>query len=67
MRRFLNRRRGHAVQREDVVRRQVISTASASGQPLAEDEQLQSEIRDLMKGQRPGRYRVKVRRRMVRV
>jgi hypothetical protein len=67
MRRFLNRRRGHGPQREDVVRRQVISMAGPSDQPLASDERLQGEIRDLMKGQRPGRYRVKVRRRTVRI
>jgi hypothetical protein len=67
MRRFLNRRRADTAQRENVIRRQVITMAVPDEQLLADDERLQSEIRDLMKDQRPGRYRVRVRRRLVRL
>jgi hypothetical protein len=65
MRRFLNRRRVDAPQRDDVIRRQVITAIEPSEPLLVEDERLQSEIRDLMKDQAPGRYRVKVRRKLV--
>jgi len=67
MRRFLNRRGEQTPQQEEVVRRQVISLAEPNDQPLASDERLRDEIRNLMKDQQPGRYRVRVRRRLVRL
>jgi len=67
MRRFLNRRGDRTPQQEEIVRRQVISLAEPNDQPLAADERLRDEIRDLLKDQRPGRYRVRVRRRLVRL
>lgn len=66
MPRFLNRR-DHAPQREDIIRRQVIAQADPNERLSASDERLRDEIRDLMKDQGPGRYRVRVRRRLVRL
>lgn len=67
MPRFLNRRRENAPLRDDVVRRQVITQAGPNERLSVSDERLRSEIRDLMKDQGPGRYRVTVRRRLVRL
>ncbi len=65
MRRFLNRRGKNAPQREDIVRRQVIAPASPDERLHPSDERLQSEIQALMKDRQPGRYRVRVRRKLV--
>jgi uncharacterized protein (UPF0335 family) len=61
------RRRASEPQHNDIVRRQIISQADPNERLSVSDERLQSEIRDLMKDQRPGRYRVRVRRRLVRL
>ena len=61
------RRHASEPRHDDVVRRQIIAQADPGERLSARDERLQSEIRDLMRHQRPGRYRVRVRRRLVRL
>lgn len=63
--RFL-RSRGKAPRREDVVRREVITLDGPRKELRSDDERVHREIRNLMKDQEPGRYRVQVRRRVVR-
>ena len=63
--RFL-RSRGKAPRRDDVVRREVITLDGPREELRSDDERVQREIRNLMKDQEPGRYRVQVRRRVVR-
>lgn len=63
--RFL-RNRGGSPRQDEIVRREVI-TLDGSGKDLqVDDERVKREIRNLMKDQEPGRYRVQVRRRVVR-
>ena len=52
--------------RDEVVCREVIELDGPRDEVRVDDEQLQREIRNVMKDQQPGRYRVKVRRRVVR-
>ena len=63
--RFL-RNRGKQPRKNEVVRREVIELEGRRDEVRVDDEQLQREIRNVMKDQEPGRYRVKVRRRIVR-
>ena len=63
--RFL-RNRGKQPRKDEVVRREVIELEGRRDGVRVDDEQLQREIRNVMKDQEPGRYRVKVRRRIVR-
>jgi hypothetical protein len=63
--RFL-RNRGSKPRRDEVVCREVITLDGPREEVQVDDERVQREIRDLMKDQRPGRYRVQVRRRVVR-
>ena len=63
--RFL-RNRGKQPRENEVVCREVIKLDGPRDEVRVDDEQLQREIRNVMKDQEPGRYRVKVRRRVVR-
>lgn len=63
--RFL-RNRGAKPRRDDVVRREVITLDSVRNGARVDDECVKREIRNLMKDQEPGRYKVQVRRRVVR-
>lgn len=63
--RFL-RNRGAKPRRDDVVRREIITLDGARDGVPVDDESVKREIRNLMKDQEPGRYKVQVRRRVVR-
>lgn len=63
--RFL-RNRGKQPRKGEVVCREVIELDGTRDAMYADDEQFQREIRNLMKDRKPGRYRVQVRRRVVR-
>ena len=63
--RFL-RNRGSKPREDEVVCREVITLKGSSDELQVDDTELQREIRNLMKDQQPGRYRVQVRRRVVR-
>lgn len=62
--RFL-KNRGNKPRRDEIVCREVITLDSSSDDLRVDDERVQREIRNLMKDQQPGRYRVQVRRRVV--
>jgi hypothetical protein len=63
--RFLGNR-GSKPRKDEVVCREVITLEGPRNEMSIDDTELQREIRNLMKGQQPGRYRVQVRRRVVR-
>lgn len=63
--RFL-RNRGKTPRRDEVVRREIITLDGERGDLRVDGERMQREIRNLMKDQEPGRYRVQVRKRVVR-
>ena len=63
--RFL-RNRGEAPRQDEIVRREIITLDGPRKELQVDDERVQREIHNLMKDQRPGRYRVQVRRRVVR-
>lgn len=63
--RFL-RNRGEAPRQDEIVRREIITLDGPRNELQVDDERVQREIHNLMKDQRPGRYRVQVRRRVVR-
>ncbi len=63
--RFL-RNRGNKPRQDEVVRRGVITLDGPREELCVDDKRVQQEIRKLMRDQEPGRYRVQVRRRVVR-
>jgi hypothetical protein len=63
--RFL-RNRGSRPRKDEVVCREVITLEDPTEELQVDDVRVQREIRNLMKDQQPGRYRVQVRRRVVR-
>lgn len=67
MRKLLKRGRSQQPANGRVVRRQVITAADTRERLDGCDERLQQEIRDLIKDQEPGRYRVRVRRKQVQI
>lgn len=63
--RFL-RNRGNKPREDEVVRRGVVTLEGPREELRVDDARVQREIRNLMRDQQPGRYRVQVRRRIVR-
>lgn len=63
--RFL-RNRGKTPRRDEVVCRGVITLDGPCDDLHVDDERVKREIQNLMKDREPGRYRVQVRRRVVR-